>query len=67
MKDNIEVMEGPYSKALTEDLDGVVYREVKTVRVKSGMLTEYVTKRVYQDSGDYNDTSSISPIIKVGS
>lgn len=67
MKDNIEVMEGPYAKALTEDLDGVLYREIKTVRVKDGMLTEYVTKRVYQASGDYNDTSSISPITKVGS
>ena len=67
MKDNIEVMEGPYAKALTEDVEGVLYRELKTVRVKDGMLTEYVTKRSYHDSGDYNDTSSITPIIKVGS
>ena len=66
MKQKIEVMEGPFSTALIEETEGVLYREIKTVRVKSdGMLTEYITRREYRTDGDYNDTSLSRPLIKV--
>ena len=66
MKETIEVLEGPFSKALNEDTEGVLYREIKTVRVKpDGMLTEYVTRREYRNDGDYKDTSSVKPICYV--
>ena len=61
----IEVMEGPFGAALVEDTEGVIYREIKTVRVKEGMLTEYITRREYRTDGDYNDTSLSRPLIKV--
>ena len=64
-KQNVEVMEGPFGVALTEDTEGVIYREIKTVRVKKGMLTEYITRREYRTDGDYNDTSLSRPLIKV--
>ena len=66
MKQKVEIMDGPFSAALVEDTEGVLYREIKTVRVKpDGMLTEYVTRREYNPSGDYNDTSSVRPLTKV--
>lgn len=66
MKQKIEIMEGPFSVALAEDTEGVLYREIKTVRVKDGMLTEYITRREYtKSSDDYNDTSMVRPLIKV--
>ncbi|MDA9938692.1 hypothetical protein N9C48_01140 [bacterium] len=65
-KQKVEVMEGPFSAALVEDVEGVLYREVKTVRVKpGGMLTEYITRREYREDGDYNDTSITRPLIQV--
>jgi|TARA_A200000159_G_scaffold159958_1_gene179352 hypothetical protein len=66
MKQKVEVMEGPFSAALVEDTEGVIYREIKTVRVKpDGMLAEYVTRREYRSDGDYNDTQTIRPLVKV--
>ena len=65
-KQKVEVMEGPFGAALVEDTKGVLYREIKTVRVKpDGMLTEYITRREYRTDGDYNDTSLSRPLIKV--
>ena len=65
-KQKVEVMDGPFSTALVEDTEGVLYREIKTVRVKSdGMLTEYITRREYRSDGDYNDTSLSRPLIKI--
>jgi len=65
-KQKVEIMDGPFSTALVEDTEGVLYREIKTVRVKSdGMLTEYITRREYRSDGDYNDTSVSRPLIKV--
>jgi len=65
MKQKVEVMDGPFSAALVEDTEGVLYREIKTVRVKNNMLTEYVTRREYRNDGDYNDTSLVRPLAKV--
>ena len=65
-KQKVEVMEGPFSAALVEDTEGVIYREIKTVRVKKGMLTEYITRREYRSNGDYNDTQVTRPLIQVG-
>ena len=42
-KQKVEIMEGPFGAALVEDTEGVIYREIKTVRVENGMLTEYIT------------------------
>jgi hypothetical protein len=66
MKQKVEVMDGPFGTALIEDTEGVVYREIKTVRVKNGMLTEYITRREYRNDGDYNDTQVTRPLVKVG-
>jgi hypothetical protein len=66
IKQNVEVMDGPFGAALVEDTDGVLYREIKTVRVKNNMLTEYITRREYRNDGDYNDTQVTRPLIKVG-
>jgi len=66
-KQKVEIMEGPFGAALVEDTDCVIYREIKTVRVKNGMLTEYITRREYRDNGsDYNDTQVTRPLIQVG-
>ena len=66
MKQKVEIMEGPFGAALAEDTDDVIYREIKTVRVKNGMLTEIITRREYRGEGDYNDTQVTRPIIQVG-
>jgi hypothetical protein len=66
MKQKVEIMEGPFGTALAEDTDDVIYREIKTVRVKNGMLTEIITRREYRGEGDYNDTQVTRPIIQVG-
>ena len=66
-KQKVEIMEGPFGAALVEDTKGVLYREIKTVRVKpDGMLTEYITRREYRKDGDYNDTQVTRPLIQVG-
>ena len=65
-KQKVEIMEGPFGAALVEDTVGVIYREIKTVRVKKGMLTEYITRREYRKDGDYNDTQVTRPLIQVG-
>ena len=66
IKQNVEVMDGPFGTALVEDTEGVLYREIKTVRVKNGMLTEIITRREYRSDGDYNDTQLTRPLIQVG-
>jgi len=66
IKQKVEIMDGPFGAALVEDTDGVLYREIKTVRVNNGMLTEYITRREYRKDGDYNDTQVTRPLIQVG-
>ena len=65
-KQKVEVMDGPFGTALVEDTEGVLYREIKTVRVKNGMLTEIITRREYRSDGTYNDTQLTRPLIQVG-
>ena len=65
-KQKVEIMDGPFGTALIEDTEGVLYREIKTVRVKNGMLTEIITRREYRGDGDYNDTQLTRPLIQVG-
>ena len=65
-KQKVEIMDGPFGTALVEDTEGVLYREIKTVRVKNGMLTEIITRREYRGDGDYNDTQQTRPLIQVG-
>ena len=58
--------EGPFTSAFESDIEGVVKQELITYRVKDGMLRKEVTTREFRDNGkDWNDTSTISPLVKV--
>jgi len=58
--------EGPFTSAFESDIEGVVKQELITYRVKNGMLRKEVTTREFKDNGkDWNDTSTISPLVKV--
>lgn len=57
--------DGPLKRAFDLlDSDGVLSRELTTYRVRDGMLVKEVVTRQYV-SGDYNDTISTTPIIKI--
>ena len=58
--------DGPFTSAFESDIEGVVKQELITYRVKNGMLRKEVTTREFRDNGkDWNDTSSIQPLLKV--
>lgn len=58
--------EGPFTSAFESDIDGVVKQELITYRIKDGMLRKEVTTREFRDNGkDWNDTSTVSPLVKV--
>ena len=58
--------EGPFTSAFESDIEGVVKQELITYRVKDGMLRKEVTTREFRDNGkDWNDTSSIQPLVQV--
>ena len=58
--------EGPFTSAFESDIEGVVKQELITYRVKDGMLRKEVTTREFRDNGkDWNDTSTVSPLVKV--
>jgi len=58
--------EGPFTSAFESDIEGVVKQELITYRIKDGMLRKEVTTREFRDNGkDWNDTSTISPLVKV--
>lgn len=58
--------EGPFTSAFESDIEGVVKQELITYRVKNGMLRKEVTTREFRDNGkDWNDTSTVSPLVKV--
>ena len=64
----LEYLEGPYADAINEKCtDGVVLkRKTVIIKNKNGYLVEETHTRCYNtETGDYNDTSTISPIIKV--
>ena len=58
--------DGPFTSAFESDIEGVVKQELITYRVKNGMLRKEVTTREFRDNGkDWNDTSSIQPLVQV--
>ena len=58
--------EGPFTSAFESDIEGVVKQELITYRVKNGMLRKEVTTREFRENGkDWNDTSTVSPLVKV--
>lgn len=58
--------EGPFTSAFESDVEGVVKQELITYRVKNGMLRKEVTTREFRENGkDWNDTSTVSPLVKV--
>jgi len=58
--------EGPFTSAFESDIEGVVKQELITYRIKDGMLRKEVTTREFRDNGkDWNDTSTVSPLVKV--
>ena len=58
--------EGPFTSAFESDIEGVVKQELITYRIKDGMLRKEVTTREFRDNGkDWNDTSSIQPLVQV--
>ena len=57
--------DGPLKRAFDLlDSDGVLSRELITMRIKDGMLVKEVVTRKYM-SDDYTDGTSITPICKV--
>ena len=57
--------DGPLKRAFDLlDSDGVLSRELTTMRIKNGMLVKEVITRKYS-SGDYTDGIQTTPICKV--
>jgi hypothetical protein len=57
--------DGPLKRAFDLlDSDGVLSRELITMRIKNGMLVKEVITRKYSNN-DYTDGTSITPICKV--
>lgn len=58
--------DGPFKSAFTQDVTGVIKQELVTYRVKNGMLRkETVTRLFNKDQTDWNDVSSIEPLVEV--
>jgi len=57
--------EGPFTSAFESDVEGVVKQELITYRVKNGMLRKEVTTRTFKGSSDWDDTSTVTPLIEV--
>lgn len=63
---NVPFAEGPFADSIGEDLqEGVLMREMTVIKVRNGFLVREIHRRDYMDNGDYNDTSTITPITKV--
>ena len=58
-------LKGPLVEAFETDVEGVVKQEFISYRVKDNMLRKETTTRRFSASGDYNDTSSIEPLVEV--
>ena len=57
--------DGPLKRAFDLlDSDGVLSRDLTTMRIKDGMLVKEVVTRKYMND-DYTDGTSITPICKV--
>lgn len=57
--------EGPFKAAFNVDLSGVVRREIITYRVKDDMMVKESAYRDYYENGNYHDTMSTIPIVKI--
>jgi hypothetical protein len=57
--------EGPFTSAFESDVEGVVKQELITYRVKNGMLRKEVTTRTFKGLSDWDDTSTVTPLIEV--
>ena len=55
--------EGPFQSAFTADIEGVVRREIITYRMKNGIMIKEEASRDYYKSGDYHDTSNVTPLV----
>ena len=62
----IEVKDGPFAKALEENLDdGVLMKEVVIHKIINGLLVRQIHTREYsQNKDDWNDRSSSKPLYK---
>ena len=62
----IEVKDGPFAKALEENLDdGVLMKEVVIHKIINGLLVRQIHTREYsQNKDDWNDRSSSKPLCK---
>jgi hypothetical protein len=57
--------EGPFVTAFEQDVTGVVKQELITYRVKNGMLRKEVTTRTFKGPKDWDDTSTVTPLVEV--
>ena len=60
----MEIKEGPYLDALSKTTSGVIKQELITYRIKDGMLRQEITTRQFLKDGDYNDVSTVTPLVK---
>lgn len=56
--------DGPFKNAI-EDIEGVIFQELRTYRMKDGQLRLEVAVRQQHDDGDYNDSISYKPIVSI--
>jgi hypothetical protein len=57
--------EGPLLTALQAPDDGVLKQEFITYRLKEDMLVKEVVTRKFKEDGDYYDSSTSEPLLKV--
>ena len=54
--------DGPFRDNFEVDLEGVVLRGITTYRVVNGMMRKEVATRTYSEEGNYNDSTSVTPL-----
>lgn len=55
------VQDGPFKNSL-ENLEGIIFQELRSYKIKDGVVTIEVATRNYFKNGDYNDTINYKPI-----
>ena len=58
-------LDGPLVSAFESDTTGVVKQHFITYRVKDGMMRKETTTRQFSDSGDWHDSSTVEPLIRM--
>jgi hypothetical protein len=56
--------DGPFKYAV-EDIEGVIFQELRTYRIKDGQLRLEVAVREQYKDGDYDDSISYKPIASI--